>query len=113
MNLALSPQVEKIITDHVKSGRFVSPEDVVTAAISSLDQPNSFGDFAPGELNELLAVGDADIENGDVLGIDEVFDELRRRNVALRQTAQEKKSAASPVGFPLNFWLCGNPPARQ
>jgi Arc/MetJ-type ribon-helix-helix transcriptional regulator len=88
MNLALSPHVEKIIADHIKSGRFTSPEDVITAAISSLDQSTTFGDFAPGELNELLAEGEADIQNGDVLGIDEVFNELRRRNAAFRKNAQ-------------------------
>jgi Arc/MetJ-type ribon-helix-helix transcriptional regulator len=88
MNLALSPHVEKLITDHVKSGRFGSPEEVITAAISSLDQATAFGDFAPGELNDLLAEGDRDIENGDVLSGEEVFASLRRRSADQRKTGK-------------------------
>jgi len=62
----------------VKSGKYPRPEDVVAAAVSSLDQQERFGDFAAGELDKLLAEGERDIANGDVIDGDRAFAELRR-----------------------------------
>jgi putative addiction module CopG family antidote len=58
MNLSLSPQVCDLIEQRVRAGKYRTPEDVVTAAISTLDQQESTGDFQPGELDRLLAEGE-------------------------------------------------------
>jgi putative addiction module CopG family antidote len=58
MNLSLSPQVRKQIEQRVRSGTYRTPEDVVAAAVSTLDQQESTGDFQPGELDRLLAEGE-------------------------------------------------------
>jgi Arc/MetJ-type ribon-helix-helix transcriptional regulator len=78
MNLDLPAKIQKLIKDRVKSGKYPRPEDVVAAAVSSLDQQESFGDFSPGELDGLLAEGEKDITNGDVIGAGKAFKELRR-----------------------------------
>ena len=59
MNLTLDENVGKLINDRVKSGQYASAEDVVVAALHSLDNDETFGDFAPGELDALLAEGEA------------------------------------------------------
>jgi Arc/MetJ-type ribon-helix-helix transcriptional regulator len=33
MNLSLDPEVQKLIDERVKSGRYATPEDVVAAAL--------------------------------------------------------------------------------
>jgi hypothetical protein len=49
MKLALDPDVPKLIDQRGKSDRYATPEDVVAAAVLSLDQREQFGDFAPGK----------------------------------------------------------------
>ncbi len=57
----LDPKVQKLIDERVKSGQYATPEDVVAAALLTLDQQECLGDFAQGELNELLTVGEVSI----------------------------------------------------
>jgi antitoxin ParD1/3/4 len=84
MKVLLPPRIQKIIDDRVKSGKYHSAEDVISAAVASLEQDELFGDFKAGELEALLAEGERDIEAGEVLDGAEVFAELRRRSAARR-----------------------------
>jgi len=74
MQLKVGPQTQKLIKDRMKKGGYESPEAVVLAALASLEQQESFGDFGPGELDELLAQGE---RSGKALPAEEVFRELR------------------------------------
>jgi Arc/MetJ-type ribon-helix-helix transcriptional regulator len=77
MNLALSPETQRSIEGHVKSGKYPTAEDVVTAGLAALDQHERLSSFDPGELDKLLSVADGEIERNEVLDGDEVFRELR------------------------------------
>lgn len=69
MRLLLKAGVRKRIDERVKSGQYASAEDVVAAAVMTLDQQERFGDFAAGELEGLLAEGERSIaENGTMDG---------------------------------------------
>ena len=74
MQLSLPPEIQRLIEERVRSGRYQSPEDVVAAAVANLDQQESAGDFAPGELDELLAEGE---RSGPPLDGEQVLAELR------------------------------------
>src|SRR4051812_43098543 len=87
MHLTLSPETQKLIDDRVKTGKYSTPEDVVAAAVANLAQQETFGDFAPGWLNELLAEGGPDIGRDDVLDLDQAFTELRRLSTQRRSKA--------------------------
>jgi antitoxin ParD1/3/4 len=76
MNLSLNPDLLKLINDHVNSGKYSTPEDVVAAGIMALAQQEQFGDFEPGELDDLLAEGERSIERDGTLDGEEAF---RRR----------------------------------
>ena len=86
MNLALKPDVQELIDERVTSGKYATPEDVVAAAILALDQQEQFGDFAAGELAELLAEGERSIAQEGTLDGDEAY---QRR---CQQRAQQRKS---------------------
>ena len=73
MNLSLSSSVQKLIEERVKSGKYATPEDVVAAAILTLEQQEQFGDFEPGELDGLLAEGEQSIEREGTLDGDKAF----------------------------------------
>jgi len=69
----------------VKSGRYATPEEVVAAALLTLDQQEWLSDFARGELDELLAEGERSITEEGTLDGREAL-QLRRARRAGRQT---------------------------
>ena len=73
MNLSLDPEVVKLINERVRSGEYASPEDVITAAIMTLVQQESLGDFDTGELDRLLAEGEQSIEQDGTLDGDQAL----------------------------------------
>lgn len=73
MDVSLSPKLKKFVDTKVRAGAYASPEDVVRAAIERFMED----DFAAGELAALVAVGEAQLQGGDVVDGEEVFQELR------------------------------------
>jgi hypothetical protein len=74
MQINVGAKTGKLIKDCMKNGGFDSPEAVVAAALESLQQQRSFGDFQPGELDQLLKEGE---RSGKPLDGEQVFKELR------------------------------------
>ena len=87
MNLSLSPNLQKLIDDRVKSGKYATPEDVVAAALLTLDRQERLGDFEVGELDELLAEGERSLEEGPLDG-EEAFQRRRERRTKARDMGQ-------------------------
>ncbi len=79
MNIMLSSDIQKLIDERVKSGTYATPEDVVAAAILTLDQQEWFADFAPGEIDELLAEGERSIAQEGMVDGEEAFRARRQR----------------------------------
>jgi Arc/MetJ-type ribon-helix-helix transcriptional regulator len=77
MNLSLNPEIQKFIDERVKSGAYATPEDVVAAALL-------LGDFAPGELDLLLAKGEQSIASDGTLDGDQAF-QIRRERRSSKQ----------------------------
>ena len=88
MNITLSPKTKKMIDARLKSGKYKTTQDVIEAAVSTLEIQEKFGDFAPGEIDALLADGEKDIARGDVIVADAVFAELRRLSASRRAAAR-------------------------
>lgn len=88
MILSLKPDVQKLIDERVASGKYSSAEDVVAAAIITLDQKEQFGDFDPGELVNLLSEGERNIEREGTLDGDEAFRLRCERRAQKRRSPQ-------------------------
>jgi putative addiction module CopG family antidote len=88
MTLTLGPQLQNLIDERVKSGKYATAEDVVAAAMASLDQQERFGDFEAGELDELLREGERSIEQEGTLDGEESFQRRRLRRAQLRNQRQ-------------------------
>jgi putative addiction module CopG family antidote len=86
MDLALDANAQSLIAKRVKSGRYATAEEVVTAALHALENDEHAGDFASGEWDTLLAESES---SGESLDGEAVFAELR----ALRQSARGGKKA--------------------
>jgi Arc/MetJ-type ribon-helix-helix transcriptional regulator len=91
MNLPLDPEVQKLIDERVKSGRYATPEDVVAAALLTLDQQEWLGEVVPGELDQLLAEGEQSIAQDGTLDGNEAFQ--------LRRARRAGKQIPSPIAY--------------
>jgi hypothetical protein len=69
----------------VKSGAYATPEDVVAAAILTLEQQERFGDFTPGDLDELLAEGERSIDQEGTIDGGQAFRRRRQRRARARK----------------------------
>ncbi|HXE54149.1 MAG TPA: type II toxin-antitoxin system ParD family antitoxin [Tepidisphaeraceae bacterium] len=85
MNISLSPKMQKFVAEKVKQGRYDTPEQVIEAGLASLEQQEAYGDFASGELDCLLAEGEADIAAGRVYDGEEAFREIAGISAARRR----------------------------
>ncbi len=74
MNLAISPKLQELIEQRLRSGRYATPEDVVAAALHSLDQEEKLGEFEAGEFEGLLDEGE---NSGQALDGEQVLAEIR------------------------------------
>jgi putative addiction module CopG family antidote len=89
MNLALRPDLKRLIQERVKSGKYNTAEDVIAAALTSLDQQERCGDFEPGELDVLLGEGEQSIEEDGTLDGEQAFRRRRRRRAQARNGDHE------------------------
>jgi Arc/MetJ-type ribon-helix-helix transcriptional regulator len=76
MTIRLKPEVEKKLQERLNSGAYGSAEELVNAV---LEQYMS-DDFEPGELDKLLAVGEAQANRGQFVDGEEVFRRLKARS---------------------------------
>jgi antitoxin ParD1/3/4 len=85
MSLRLKPELQRFIEDQVRDGRYHSAEEVVEAGLAILEQHTRCGEFAPGELDRLLAEGEADVARGNVHDGEAVFRELAELSASRRR----------------------------
>jgi hypothetical protein len=88
MNITLSRETQQLLKKQMKQGGYQQPEEALGDGLLSLEQQETTADFAPGELDKLLAVADAEIERGAVLDGD----------AALRARKRLRVSSAKKVG---------------
>ena len=84
MGITLTEEMRRFIDAKIQSGEYASEEDVLRAGITRL---MSEDDFAPGEMEGLIAQGEADIARGDVIEGEQVFAELREMRKGSRTKA--------------------------
>jgi len=79
MNVPIDPGMQEFIDEKLESGQYDSAADVVRAALTVLKQQELFGDFRPGEWDELLAEGERGIREQGTLDADEALNARRQR----------------------------------
>ncbi len=79
MTLMLGPKAEELIRAKLASGQYASVEDLVMAALEALEQ-QAQDDFAPGELDELIATGEESAKKHGWIPAEKVFQKLEDRS---------------------------------
>ena len=87
MTVSLSPESQRIVDQHVASGRYSRPEEVVAAALVALEQQDGAAKLTGDELELLypdfhrkILEGVADSDAGRVSDGDAFFEELERED---------------------------------
>jgi antitoxin ParD1/3/4 len=76
MNVSLTPELEELVRERVRSGRYTSASEVVREALRLLADREELRQLRLREARAKVAEGLEAIEAGDVHPGDEVFDEL-------------------------------------
>lgn len=76
MSIALRPETEKQIQDHMKSGAYPSPDDVVRAALELLEQEKRELNADLDDLRHQIAIGVAQLDRGEGVDGERAFDDL-------------------------------------
>ncbi len=90
MTIEVDVKTRRMIESRVRSGRYSTAQDVVRAGLAALDQQERFGDFEPGELDELIAEGERSLTGRRGIPATKVFAEVRERS---RRRRVSRKSA--------------------
>lgn len=78
MNVTVKPEFEKRIKDEVSAGRVSDAEEFVNKALYHYIVAKELGqDYAPEELDRLIAEGLEDIQRGDTIDGEAAFRSLR------------------------------------
>jgi Arc/MetJ-type ribon-helix-helix transcriptional regulator len=84
MNILLEkPEIENFIREQVDNGQYPSPTAGVEAALSQLMGPK----FAPGELDRLIAEGEASLIREGPKSFEDVFGRLENMSAEARSRA--------------------------
>lgn len=85
MNIALTSELEQIVSQKVYSGLYASPLEVIREALRLLDQQDAGQQAWLDETRAKIAAGLAQLERGEGIPGEQVFDELRRKSQQRRQ----------------------------
>jgi antitoxin ParD1/3/4 len=70
MNVSLTPQLEKLIQDKLKSGLYHSASEVIRDGLRLLEERDQLRDVQRAALRKAIAVGIEQAERGDVAPLD-------------------------------------------
>ena len=85
MNVSLTPELERLIEERVKSGLYGSASEVVRDGLRLLVERDQAHAARLGELRGKIAEGMDAARRGDVVDGDDVFSEIKKRSAARRK----------------------------
>ncbi len=86
MNVTLKPELEKLIADEVKSGRSTDSNEFLNKAVYHYVVARDLGEeYAPEEIERMIAEGLDEIERGDTVEGEEAFRQLRAYSAERRR----------------------------
>jgi antitoxin ParD1/3/4 len=77
MNVSLTPELEKIVAQKVASGRYSSASEVVREALRLFEERERLRELRLEELRKQIAVGLEQLDRGEFVPGEQVFEELK------------------------------------
>ena len=91
MNVSLSPELELLIEQKVKGGMYNSASEVIRAGLRLLQEQDELRLIRLRELKHEVQEGLDQIDRGEIVDGDEVFQELRGRNLKYKHAKAKKE----------------------
>jgi antitoxin ParD1/3/4 len=91
MNVSLTPELENLIEQKVKTGMYNSASEVIRAGLRLLQEHEEIKYLSLEDLRHEVRKGIEQINQGKIVDGDEVFKELRERNLNLQKAKTKKK----------------------
>lgn len=88
MNVSLTPELERLVTEKVESGMYTTASEVVREGLRLLQERDELRRARLEELRREIARGVAQADRGELIDGEQVFRELRERNA--RAAAQQE-----------------------
>ena len=88
MHVSLTPHLEELVRDKVKSGLYNSASEVVREALRLMEDRDRVREMRLEDLRKEIQIGIDQIERGEVTPGEEVFRQLRERNEELKKKAK-------------------------
>jgi antitoxin ParD1/3/4 len=76
MNVPLTPDLEQFVQEKVKSGRYLSASEVVREALQLLEERDRIQQIKLESLRKEIMIGVDQLERGEMIDGEEVFEEL-------------------------------------
>ena len=94
MNILLSKELERLIQDKVKSGRYLSASEVVGEALRLLDERDRLQEARLAELKAKIREGIEASERGEVVDGEEFFAELEEDILRIEAEMEQSEVAS-------------------
>lgn len=80
MNVSLTPELEHLVLNKVKSGLYNSASEVIREALRLLKEHDQLQEIKLKELRREIMIGVKQLERGEKISGEEVFNELKQRH---------------------------------
>jgi antitoxin ParD1/3/4 len=87
MNVHLTPELEQLVQNKVKSGRYNSASEVILEALRLLEQRDEVFTLRKDEIRKQIEEGWQSAKRGELANGDEVFDRIDAELEALERSA--------------------------
>lgn len=76
MNVSLTPELENLVHEKVKSGRYLSASEVVREGLRLLEERDRLIELRLADLQQKISVGVEQADRGELIDAEDVFAEL-------------------------------------
>jgi putative addiction module CopG family antidote len=83
MAITLGPEVSRLVNEALVSAPYRSADELVRAGLEALRAQEA--EFAPGELEALIAAGEKSVNENGALPAEQVYSDLERFKAAARE----------------------------
>ena len=94
MNVSLTPELEQLVQDKVKSGRYLSASEVVRAGLRLLEERDRIYQARLAELQQEITIGVEEADRGELIDgeevMQEIYEELRQAEEAASEPSMTK-----------------------
>ena len=91
MNVSLTPQLEELVNQRVRSGRYNSASEVVREALRLMEEQDRLREIRIDALRKEIQTGIDQADRGELIPAEKAFSQLRERNKQFRNA--KRKSA--------------------